>query len=149
MTNEGDPPRLFVLAAIIDPGTSGKGALQSAARLGTRYRRASDSRAAASATPAEKELAQVLRGGQGQGASVDGDSAMAELLILADEVSQADELATGLSQAFLLPDHSEPATTRSERRSAFADLYHRFALHQLSSQVRNKAAAILALLSRP
>jgi hypothetical protein len=73
---------------------------------------------------------------------------MAELLILADEVPQADELATGLSQAFLLPDQSEPGTTRRERRSAFADLYRRVALHHLSSQVRNKAAAILALLSR-
>jgi hypothetical protein len=67
MINEGDPPRLSVVAAIIDPETSGKRALQPAARLGSRYRRASDSRAAASATPTEQELAQVLQGGQGQG----------------------------------------------------------------------------------
>jgi hypothetical protein len=149
MINEGDPPRLSVVAAIIDPGASGKSALQPAARLGSRYRRASDAGAAASATPTEQELAQALQGGQGQGDSADGDAAIAELLILADEVPQADELATGLSQVFLLPDHSEPDTTRRERRSAFADLYHRVALHQLSSQVRNKAAAIVALLRRP
>lgn len=148
MTNEDDPPRLSVVAAIIDAETPGKGALLPATRLGTRYRRASDSHAAASATPTEQDLAQVLQGDQGQGASVQGGSAMAELLKLADQVPQADELATGLIQAFLLPDDSQPATTRRERRSAFADLYRRFALHQLNSQVRNLAAAILASLSR-
>ncbi len=80
---------------------------------------------------------------------------MAQLLMLADQVPQAGELATGLNQAFLPPDDSQPvtdsqsATARHERRSAFAGLYRRFALHQLNSQVRNKAAAILARLSRP
>ena len=149
MTNGDDPPRLSVVAAIMDAETSGNGPLRAEARLGTRYSTAADSQAAASATPAEQELAQALQGSQGQCADPDGELAMAELLMLADQVPQADELATGLNQAFLLSDDSQPAAARRERMSAFAGLYRRFALHQLNSQVRNKAAAILALLSRP
>ncbi len=147
MTNEEEPPRLSVVAAIIDADTSGKGVLPPAARLGTQYRADAESRAAASATPTEQALAQVLQGGQG--AQAQSEPVMAELLMLANQVPQADELATGLSQAFLPPDDSQRATERHQRRSAFADLYRRFALHQLNNQVRNKAAAILARLSRP
>jgi hypothetical protein len=155
MTIKDDPPRLSVVAAIIDADTSGKGALRPEARLGTRYSIAAESQAAASATASEQELAQALQGDQGQRADAQGELAMAALLMLADQLPQADELATGLNQAFLRSDDSQPATdtqpatSRRERRSAFAGLYRRFALHQLNSQVRNKAAAILALLSRP
>lgn len=149
MTNRDDPPRLSVVAAIMDAETSGKGTLRPEARLGTRYSTAAESQAAASATPAEQELARALQGGgQGQCDDAEGELAMAELLMLADQVPKADELATGLNQACLLSEDSQPATARRERRSAFAGLYRRFALHQLNSQVRNKAAAILALLSR-
>lgn len=155
MTNNDDLPRLSVVAAIMDVETSGKGSLRSEARLGTRYGKAAESQAAASATPAEQQLAQALQGGQGACADSEGEQAMAELLILADQVPQADELAAGLNQAFSLSDDSQPVTdsqpttARRERRSAFAGLYRRFALHQLNSQVRNKAAAMLARLSRP
>jgi hypothetical protein len=148
MTSKDEPPRLSVVAAIMDAETSGKGVLGPEARLGTRYSTAADSQAAASATPTEQELAQALQGGHGQCLDAEGELAMAELLMLADQVPQADELATGLNQAFLSSDDSQPATARRERRSAFAGLYRRFALHQLNNQVRNKAAAILALLSR-
>ena len=155
MTNKDDPPRLSVVAAIMDAETPGQGALRSEARLGTRYGTTAESQAAASATPAEQQLAQALQGGEGACADSEGELAMAELLMLADQMPQAGELAAGLNQAFSLPDNSEPVTDSEpptaprDRRSAFAGLYRRFALHQLNSQVRNKAAAMLARLSRP
>ncbi len=155
MPNNDVPPRLSVVAAIIEGETTAKGMLRPENRLGTRYGTGAESQAAASATLTEQKLAHALQGGQGPCADAQGELAMAELLMLADQVPQADKLATGLNQAFLLSDDSQPvtdsqpATARHERRSAFAGLYRRFALHQLNSQVRNKAAAILARLNRP
>lgn len=145
------PPRLAVVAAIID-GEVGQGPLVSAARLGTEILEKAQSATATAATPAELALAQALCGnglcGNGTGDERSTDHAIAELLLLADEDPEADTLATGLSQAFLLPDDSMAALANDERRSAFADLYRRLALHQLNSQVRNKAAATLCSLLR-
>ncbi len=111
MADNDDPPRLSVVAAIVDAKTTARGALRPEARLGTRFGSAAESETAASATPSERELAKALQGGQ-------------------------------------RPD-SQSAIVRHERTSAFAGLYRKFALHQLNSQVRNKAAAILVRLSRP
>jgi hypothetical protein len=140
MTSEEGSPRLSVVAAIIDDPDDRP--LGPAARSGSRYREPS----AASATPKERELAQALQG-DGQPSGQD-EPAMAELLMLAAQIPQAEELATGLSEAYLLPDDSRLTCAREERRSAFVELYRRLALHQLSSQVRNRAAAVLARLGR-
>ena len=154
MTNNDDLPRLSVVAAIMDAKATAKGTQRLEGRLGTRYGPASEPQAAATATPSEQELAQALQSGQSPRADADGELA-AELLVLADQVPLADELATRLKQAFLPSDVPQPATdshsdtARQERTSAFAGLYRKFALHQLNSQVRNKAAAILARLGRP
>lgn len=135
------PPRLAVVAAIIDGEGLGSGPLVTAARLGSEIHERAESAAATTATAVERALAQAMRGGQRDEPSA--DRAIAELLLIVDDGPEASDLATGLSQAFLLPDDSEAALAREERRSAFADLYRRLALHQLNSQVRNKAAALL------
>jgi hypothetical protein len=151
MKNTDYPPRLAVVAAIID-GEVGQGPLVSAARLGTEILDKAQSATAAAATPAELALAQALCGnglsGNGKRDEHSADHAIAELLLLADEDPEAGMLATGLSQVFLLADNSKAALANEERRSAFADLYRRLALHQLNSQVRNKAAATLCSLLR-
>lgn len=147
MKNPDCPPRLAVVAAIIDDGEVGQGPLVSAARLGSEIFDKAQSATAAAATPAERALAQALRG-NGKRDEHSTDHVIAELLLLADEDPEAGMLATGLSQAFLLPGDSKAALAREERRSAFADLYRRLVLHQLNSQVRNKAAAVLFSLRR-
>lgn len=147
MKNSDCPPRLAVVAAIMDGGEVGQGPLVSAARLGSEILDKAQSATAAAATPAERALAQALRG-NGKRDEHSTDHAIAELLLLADDDPEAARLATGLSQAFLLPDDSKAALAHEERRSAFADLYRRLALHQLNSQVRNKAAATLCRLLR-
>lgn len=146
MKNTDYPPRLAVVAAIID-GEVGQGPLVSAARLGTEILAKAQSATAAAATPAELALAQALCG-NGKRDEPSSDHAIAELLLIADEDPEAGVLATGLSQVFLLADNSKAALANEERRSAFADLYRRLALHQLNSQVRNKAAATLCSLLR-
>ncbi len=85
-----------------------------------------------------------LRGPRGAGPG--GERVMAELLLLAGDAGDTGELAIGLSQAFVGPDGSGPGVAREKRASAFADLYRNLTLHQLNSQVRNKAAAILGRL---
>lgn len=151
MKNIDYPPRLAVVAAIIDEEV-GQGPLVSAARLGTEILDKAQSATAAAATPAELALAQALCGNgpcaNGNRDDRSTDHAIAELLLLADEDPEAGTLATGLSQAFLLADDSKAALASEERRSAFADLYRRLALHQLNSQVRNKAAETLCRLVR-
>lgn len=139
MNNTDCPPRLAVVAAIIDGSQAGRGPLVSGARLGSEIRDKARSATAATATPAEHALAQALRD--------DGstDHAIADLLLLADDGPVAGRLAIGLSEEFLLP---KSPLVREERRSAFADLYRRLVLHQLNSQVRNKAAATLCVLRR-
>jgi hypothetical protein len=148
MTNTDCPPRLAVVAAIIDGGATSLGPVASAARLGAEMHGKAQSAMATAATPAERALAQALRDG-GQRDGTPTDHAIAELLLLAADDPEAGRLATGLSQAFLVPDDSRAALAREERRSAFADLYRRLALHQLDSQVRNKAAATLCRLDSP
>ncbi|HYK30671.1 MAG TPA: hypothetical protein VEV63_01880 [Streptosporangiaceae bacterium] len=146
MTNTDCPPRLAVVAAIIDGGATSLGPVASAARLGAEIHDKEQSAMAARSTPAERALAQALRdGGQRDGTST--DHAIAELLLLAADDPEAGRLATGLRQAFLRPDNSKAVLAREERRSAFTDLYRRLALHQLDSQVRNKAAATLCRLN--
>jgi hypothetical protein len=139
-------PRLAVVAAIIDPAAEGP--LASSARLGSEIRAKVISAAEATPTAAERALAEALQLDH-QRDSRPADPAIAELLLLADEGPEASQLATRLNQAFLLPDHSRPAPSRDERRSAFADLYRSLALHQLNNQVRNKAAAALWKLILP
>lgn len=146
MKNIDYPPRLAVVAAIIDEEV-GQGPLVSAARLGTEILDKAQSATAAAATPAELALAQALCG-NGKRDEPSSDHAIAELLLIADEDPEAGVLATGLSQVFLLADNSKAALANEERRSAFADLYRRLALHQLNSQVRNKAAETLCRLVR-
>lgn len=141
------PPRLAVVAAIIDGDGLRPSPLATAARLGSEILQKAESAAAASATPTERALAQAMRGG-GQREEPLVDHAIAELLLLVDDGPDASKLATGLSEAFLLPDAPRAALAREERRTAFAELYRRLALHQLNSQVRNKAAAILCGLIR-
>jgi hypothetical protein len=143
----GLPPRLAVVAAIIEGGEVSHGPLASAARLGDEIHSKARSATAATATAAEQALAQALQD-SGQCDEPSTDHAIAELLLLADDGPEAGMLAIGLSQTFLLPDDSKALLAREERRSAFADLYRRLALHQLNSQVRNKAAAILCRLRR-
>jgi hypothetical protein len=127
---------------MIDAERACDGPVASAARLGSDIHDRAESAATATATPAERALAQALRG-DGQADEPPADHIIAELLLLADDGPAASKLATGLSQAFLLPDDSKAALAHPERRVAFADLYRGLALHQLNNQVRNKAAAIL------
>ncbi len=153
MTSTDLPPRLAVVAAIIDDqraaagdGSPALGSLASAARLGGGLVSKAKAASAADPTATERALAEAL---QAEGhASGPSDHAIAELLLLADDVPTAGDLAAGLSRAFLLPGDSRSSLASQERRSAFADLYRKLALHQLNSQVRNKAAAVLFKLIR-
>jgi hypothetical protein len=151
MTSYDHLPRLAVVASIIGekcaPARSAGSSLISAARLGGGLLTKAESSGEAEPTPSERALAHALHQ-DGQANGLPADRAMAELLLLADDVPAAGDLSAGLSQA-LLPRHdSEPALAGEERRSAFADLYRRLALHQLNSQVRNKASATLGKLAR-
>jgi hypothetical protein len=139
-------PRLAVVAAIIDDGASDASAT-SGSRVGSRYREAAADGMAASPTPEERALARALRGEGADCKYPVGDPVMAELLLLANDCPEAGELALGLSQAFLPPDNSLAAVAPRDRRPAFAALYRRLALHQLDSQVRNRAAAVLRKLN--
>lgn len=146
MTTTDCPLRLAVVAAIIGRDDSGDDPLAlAAARLGSEIHMKAESAAVAAATPAERALAQALQG-EGQRGQPSADHKIAELLLLA-EGPAADKLADGLSQALLPQARLAPA--RDERRFAFADVYRRLALHQLDSQVRNKAAAVLGRLDAP
>jgi hypothetical protein len=145
MTTEFSRPRLAVVARIM--GSDDTGPIAAAARLGHRFRTPTEV-PVASATTTERELARALQGDTEQDGDPPGERAMAELLLLAGDIPEPDKLAAALSQALLLPDDSRPALARAERRSAFADLYRRLALHHLNSQVRNKAAAMLGRLDR-
>lgn len=146
MERTDGPPRLTVVAAIMNGESRGNGPLASAARLGCEIHDRIQSATAATATPAERALAQALQDDDQRGDWPAGQ-AIAELLILADGDGEASKLAAELSQAFLPPDEFTSALASEERRSAFADLYRELALHQLNSQVRNKAAAILFTLA--
>jgi hypothetical protein len=145
MASTNNTPRLAVVASMIDEVSPADDSLISA-RLGNNVPRKAQPARAAEPTPQEEALAAVLHDGERD--SPLAERAIAELLLLADEAPAADDLATGLSQALLLPDDSRSVSVRQEPRSAFADLYRRLALHQLNSQVRNKAAAILYRLIR-
>lgn len=147
MKRTDGPPRLTVVAAIMNGESPGAGPLASAARLGCEIHERIQSASAATATPAERALAQALQDDY-QRDELPADQAIAELLILADGDGKASKLAAELSQAFLPPDEFCSALASEERRSAFADLYRKLALHELNSQVRNKAAAILFRLTR-
>lgn len=136
------PPRLPVVAAMIDGEGLGRGPVVTAARMGNEIQEKAQSAAAATATAAERALAQAICGDRQREEHLT-DHAIAELLLLVDDGPEASKLATGLSQAFLLPDDSEAALPRDERSFAFAELYRRLVLHQLNSQVRNKAAALM------
>ena len=137
------PTRLAVVAAMLDEDAGGP--LTSSARLGSEIQAKAEMAAAATPTKAERALAHALHDGDHCDTSLT-DHAIAELLLLADDVPETSKLlATGLSRA-LLPDDSRPALESDEWRSAFADQYRRLALHQLNSQVRNKAAAELCRL---
>lgn len=146
MTSTDCPPRLAVVAAMIDGQGAGPGPLALAARLGSEIYDKAESAAIATATPAERALAQALRGEDRRDELPPADHAIAELLLLADDGPDASRLATGLIRAFLPPGDSGAALAGDDRRSAFAELYRRLALHQLNSQVRNKAAAIVCKL---
>jgi len=149
MTNSRTP-RLAVVAAIIDDGASNgasDGSVVWGSRVGSKFREAAEDGMAASPTAEERALAQALREGQTGGAYRAGDPVMAELLLLANDSPEAGKLAVGLSQAFLPPGDSRAVMATKDRRPAFAALYRRLALHQLDSQVRNKAAAVLRKLN--
>ena len=145
MTTTNDPPRLAVVAAIIDSAADGP--LTSSARLGSEIQTKVVSAAEAIPTAAERALAEALQDDD-QRDSPPADPAIAELLLLADDGPDASKLAAGLNQACSLTDDPRPAPSRDERRSAFADVYRRLALHQLNNQVRNNAAATLRKLIR-
>jgi hypothetical protein len=134
---------LAVVASIIEekisPNESVEASLISVARLGSDFLTMDEAADAGEPTPSERALAQSLR----EEARTEGEhagQAMAELLLLAHDHPAAGELSAALSQAFLLPDGSRPALARDGRASTFADLYRGLVLHQLNSQVRNKAA---------
>jgi hypothetical protein len=145
MTSTDHTPRLAVVAAMIDSAADGP--LASSARLGNELQAKASSAADATPTASERALAEALQD-HDQSDSPPADHAIAELLLLVDDGSEATKLATGLNHAFLVPDDSQPVPARGERRSAFADLYRKLALHQLNNQVRNKAAASLWKLIR-
>jgi hypothetical protein len=142
MKSDSYPPRLAVVAAIVDGGRPGDGPVTSAARMSSTVRDCAVHPDADAATTQELALAEVLQWGENGGQAA-GDAAMADLLYLADDCPGADKLAAGLSQKFLRPDDSAPGVPAEDRRSAFVDLYRKLALHQLENQVRNKAAAVL------
>jgi len=153
MNRSDYPPRLPVLAAILDDDyviadeDLACDVLAREARLGSDIFGKAESATEAEPTPLERALAEALHDGvRNDGASA--DHAIAELLLLADDIPAASDLATGLSQAFLLPDDSGSPAAHEERCSPFAELYRNLALHQLNNQVRNKASAILCQLSR-
>ena len=136
------PPRLPVVAAMIDGEGLGHGPVVTAARMGSEIQQKAQSAAATTATPTERALAQAIRGDRQSEEQVI-DQAIAELLLLVDDGPEASKLAAGLSQAFLRPDDSKAALAHDELGLAFAELYRRLVLHQLNSQVRNKAAELM------
>lgn len=146
MKSDNYLPRLAVVAAIVDGDKPRCGPVTSAARMGSKPREVAGL-GVDSATTQERALARALQGGDSR-KQTQGDPAMADLLYLADACPGARKLAAGLSQAFLAPGDPASGLPEQDRRSAFADLYRRLALHQLDNQVRNKAAAALRGLSR-
>lgn len=153
MTSTDYPPRLAVLAAIMGgehadaDGDTAESLLAREARLGGDIFSKAQPAMAAEPTPMERALAEALHDDNRNGWAP-ADNAIAELLLLADDVPAASDLANGLMQAYLLPNESRSGAAKEERCPAFADLYRKLALHQLNNQVRNKASAILSALIR-
>jgi hypothetical protein len=159
MTSPDSTPRLAVVAAIIASdaeGNDGDGGDPEhpcssvlAERISGPTCSTMTTSQPANATGSERALAEALCGGgrrDQEPAARSQEPVLAELLLLADELPESDELATALSETFLPPDDSAPVPARPDRTSVFADLYRRLALAQLNNQVRNKVAAALGRL---
>jgi hypothetical protein len=167
MTSPDGTPRLAVVAAIIASdaeGNDGDGgdpehpcASVLAERISGPTCSTMTTSQPANATGTERALAEALCGGgrrdqeprDQKPAPRSHEPVLAELLLLADDLPESDELATALSETFLSPDDSAPVAARPDRALAFADLYRRLALAQLNNQVRNKVAAALGRLRGP
>ncbi|HXS65274.1 MAG TPA: hypothetical protein VN767_20665 [Streptosporangiaceae bacterium] len=162
MTTQQSTPRLAVVAAIIardaedGDGESGDAEHPCSSVLAERITGPTSSTLApslpSSATGTERALAEAICGcgDRDQGPITRSqEPVVAELLLLADDLPESDELAAALSETFLPSGDSAAAPARRDRTSAFADLYRRLALAQLNNQVRNKVAAALARLRRP
>jgi len=113
-----------------------------AALISTRAPITANSGPAGSATPAECQLADALRGGR-DGAPGPEAPALADLLRLAEGTPDSSMFAAGLRQAFLIPDDSHQALAREEPTAAFADMYRRLALPGLTGSTGRRAEAIL------
>jgi hypothetical protein len=134
--------RISALAALVDfdvpASRAGQGRVHSDGTLYT----AAETELIDSATSQERQLAQALHAGYG-GTSDPEAGALSELLKLAGGTPRASLFATGLCQAFLIPDDSHPAPAHEERTAAFADLYRRLELPCLKGTARERALAIL------
>jgi hypothetical protein len=157
MTTQEKAPRLAVVAAIIareaegneNEGGETEGACSSvlAERITGPTCSTMTPVLPGSATGTERALAEALCGDRDQETAARSEEpVLAELLLLADDLPESDQLAAALSATFLPPDASGPGLVRSDRTSAFAELYRRLALAQLNNQVRNKVAAALGRL---
>ncbi|HET7015446.1 MAG TPA: hypothetical protein VFI65_16130 [Streptosporangiaceae bacterium] len=162
MTTQESTPRLAVVAAIIArdaEASDGEGSDSEhpcSSVLAERITGPTCSTMApslpSSATRIERALAEAICGNgdrDREPAARSQEPVVAELLLLADDLPESDELAAALSETFLPSDDSAAVLTRRDGTSAFADLYRRLALAQLNNQVRNKVAAALGRLRSP
>lgn len=95
------------------------------------------------ATPDERRLAHALCGGDDEGPGRPDCATLARLLRLAAAGPASAQFTRALRQAFGLPDDARHATAHDERMTAFADLYRRLALPELSADACAEAAGLL------
>jgi len=138
---DAGPVRLDVLAALVAFDAAASTAADSWVHADGQPYSDAEASLIGSASLAEWELAEALRGGPGQ-ASDPGAPTIAALLRLASGTALEVLLCTGLRQV-LLPDGSVPERSRRERTAAFADAYKRLALPGLSGDDLDKAAVLL------
>ena len=101
-----------------------------------------------SATGAERQLAEALRGPPGGEVPEPDAEAIAALLRLAAGSPSGAVLAVGLRQKFLVPDDSWHAPARDECAVAFAELYRALALPALAVGAAGRAEVLLDGLCR-
>lgn len=142
ITNIG-PPRIGALAALVGFDALASRAGHARVHYDGTLCTAAETELIDSATSQERHLARALHGGYAETSDPQAGP-LSELLKLAGGTPRASVFATGLCQAFLIPDDSNPAPAHEDRTAAFADLYRRLELPCLVGAARERAVTILA-----
>jgi hypothetical protein len=141
-------PRLSAVAALVDLDLEASRTAD--AWIGLEGEPCSENEAEliVTATGAERQLAEALRGPPVTEMAQADAAAIAGLLRLAADSPAAPAFATGLLQKFLIPDDSRHAPARDERATAFAELYRMLALPGMAAGAAVRAVALLDGLAR-